>query len=173
MEYVDVYTAQRTPVGRIEERGKPLGDGEYRLIVHAAIFNSRGELLIQRRQPFKKGWSGLWDLTVGGAVSAGETSAQAVVRELEEELGIVWDLQGEPPALTVTFDHGFDDIYLLRGEVDVSTLRLQESEVADAKWADWQEVSAMMADGRFVPYHKALVELLFAMRKKTDGLREE
>ena len=110
---------------------------------------------------------------MGGAVSAGETSAQAVVRELEEELGIVWDLQGEPPALTVTFDHGFDDIYLLRGEVDVSTLRLQPSEVARAKWADREEVFAMMDDGRFVPYHEALVDLLFAMRKRTDGLREE
>ena len=173
MEYVDVYTAQRTPVGRIEERGKPLGDGEYRIIVHAAIFNSRGELLIQQRQPFKKGWGGLWDLTVGGAVSAGETSAQGVLRELQEELGLVWDLQGEPPALTVSFDHGFDDIYLLRGEVDLSKLCLQQTEVADAKWADREEVFAMLADGRFVPYHEGLIDLLFAMRKKTDGLKKE
>jgi nitrate/nitrite transporter NarK len=64
-------------------------------------------------------------------------------------------------------------IYLLRGEVDASALRLQPSEVAQAKWADREEVFAMMADGRFVPYHESLVELLFAMRKRTDGLREE
>ena len=173
MGYVDIYTAQRERTGRITERGSEFGEGEYRLIVHAAIFNSRGELLIQQRQPFKKGWGGLWDLTVGGAVSAGETSAQGVLRELQEELGLVWDLQGEPPALTVSFDHGFDDIYLLRGEVDLSKLCLQQTEVADAKWADREEVFAMLADGRFVPYHEGLIDLLFAMRKKTDGLKEE
>ena len=173
METFDLYTPDGVKSGRTMIRGTKIPEGYYRVIIHVIIFNSKGEMLIQQRQPFKKGWSGLWDLTVGGAVTAGETSAQAVVRELEEELGIVWDLQGEPPALTVTFDHGFDDIYLLRGEVDVSTLCLQPSEVAQAKWADREEVFAMMADGRFVPYHESLVELLFAMRKRTDGLREE
>ena len=173
MEYVDIYTAQRQRTGRITERGSKLGEGEYRLIVHAAIFNRAGELLIQQRQPFKKGWGGLWDLTMGGAVSAGETSAQALVRELQEELGLAWDLHGEPQALTVSFDHGFDDIYLLRGEVDISSLRLQPEEVADVKWATREEVFAMLADGRFIPYHEGLIDLLFAMREKTDGLKEK
>ena len=95
MEYVDIYTAERQRTGRTAERGSKLDEGEYRLIVHAAIFNRAGELLIQQRQPFKKGWGGLWDLSMGGAVSAGETSAQALVRELQEELGLAeTDLEG-------------------------------------------------------------------------------
>lgn len=171
MEYVDIYTAERKLTGRTEVRAKELGEGEYRLIVHAAIFNREGHLLIQQRQPFKRGWSGLWDLTVGGAVTAGETSAQAVVRELQEELGLTWDLHGEPPAMTLTFDHGFDDIYLLRGEVDISTLQLQYEEVAQAKWATQEEVHQMLADDTFVPYHRSLIDLLFDMRERTDGLR--
>ena len=171
MEYVDIYTAQRELTGKTEERGKDLGDGEYRLIIHAAIFNRAGQLLIQQRQPFKRGWPGLWDLTMGGAVSAGETSAEALVRELQEELGLAWDLQGEPPALSLTFDHGFDDIYLLRGEVELSSLQLQYEEVAQVKWATQEEVHQMLDDGTFIPYHKSLIDLLFDMREKTDGLR--
>ena len=171
MEYVDIYTAQRELTGKTEERGKALGDGEYRLIIHAAIFNHAGQLLIQQRQPFKRGWPGLWDLTMGGAVSTGETSAEALVRELQEELGLAWDLQGEPPALSLTFDHGFDDIYLLRGEVELSTLQLQYEEVAQVKWATQEEVHQMLDDGTFIPYHKSLIALLFDMREKTDGLR--
>ncbi len=171
MEYVDVYTARRELTGRTEERGKELGHGEYRLIVHAAIFNRAGQLLIQQRQPFKRGWPGLWDLTMGGAVSAGESSSEAVVRELQEELGLAWDLQGEPPALSLTFDHGFDDIYLLRGEVDLSALQLQYEEVAQVKWATQEEVHQMLDEGTFIPYHQSLIDLLFAMREKTDGLR--
>lgn len=173
MEYVDIYTAERKLTGRTEVRAKELGEGEYRLVVHAAIFNREGHLLIQQRQPFKRGWSGLWDLTVGGAVTAGETSAQAVVRELQEELGLTWDLHGEPPAMTLTFDHGFDDIYLLRGEVDLQKLRLQPEEVAQARWATQEEVHRMLEDGTFIPYHESLIDLLFAMREKIGGLREE
>jgi isopentenyldiphosphate isomerase len=173
MEYVDIYTAQRELTGRQRERWEPMGEGEYRLIVHAVLFNSRGEMLIQQRQQFKKGWPGLWDVTMGGAVSAGETSAQALVRELQEELGLAWDLRGEPPALSLTFDHGFDDMYILRGEVELSSLQLQYEEVAQVKWATHEEVRAMLESGTFIPYHWGLIDLLFAMRERCDGLREE
>lgn len=173
MEFVDIYTAQRKLTGRTTERGTQLNDGEYRLVVHAALFNGEGKLLIQQRQPFKKGWGGLWDLTVGGAVTSGETSAEAIVRELQEELGLFWDLQDQPPTMSLTFDHGFDDIYLLRGEVDLQKLRLQPEEVAQARWATQEEVHRMLCDGTFIPYHESLIALLFDMREKTDGLRAE
>lgn len=173
MEYIDVYTAQRQLTGRTQERGKTLNEGEYRIVVHAALFNKSGKLLIQQRQPFKKGWSGLWDLTVGGAVTAGENSQTAIVRELQEELGLTWDLKGEPPCLSITFDHGFDDIYLLRGEVEPERLQLQYEEVAQVKWADLEEIRQMLAEGTFVPYHRSLIDLLFAMRERNGGLWTE
>ena len=164
MEYVDVYTAQRTPVGRIEERGKPLGDGEYRIIVHAAIFNSRGELLIQQRQPFKSGWPNLWEVTVGGSAIAGDTSRSAAERETLEEIGLHIDLSSEQPKLTIPFDCGFDDVYTLTMDVDLSALTLQESEVQAVKWASEDEILAMLADGRFIPYHRAFIQLIFALK---------
>lgn len=171
MEYVDIYTLQRRRTGRTAPRGQKLAEGEYRVVVHAVLFNSRGELLIQQRQPFKQGWSGLWDFTVGGAVTAGETSGEAVVRELEEELGLQWALGDTPPVLTVSFDHGFNDIYLLRGDVDLSALTLQYEEVAQVKWASREEVWRMLKEETFVPYHKGLVDLLFDMTAQPGGLR--
>ena len=59
---------------------------------------------------------------------------------------------------------GFDDIYTLVMDVDLSALTLQESEVQAVKWADEAEVLAMLADGPFIPYHRAFIELLFALR---------
>ena len=171
MEFVDIYTARRELTGRTTLRGTPLDEGEYRLVVHAALFNKQGELLIQQRQPFKKGWSGLWDLTVGGAVTAGETSEIAVMRELQEELGLVWDTREMAPCLSITFAHGFDDIYLLRGEVNTEDLQLQYEEVAQVKWATQEEVRQMLRDEMFVPYHESLIDLLFAMHKQLGGLR--
>ena len=49
------------------KRGEPMKDGDYHLVVHICIFNTDGKMLIQQRQPFKDGWSNLWDITVGGS----------------------------------------------------------------------------------------------------------
>ena len=64
MELWDVYNYDRTKSGRTMVRGDKMEGGAYHLVVHACIFNSRGEMLIQQRQPFKQGWSNMWDITV-------------------------------------------------------------------------------------------------------------
>ena len=45
-----------------------------------------------------------------------------------------------------------------------ASLTLQESEVQAVKWADEQEVLQMLMDGRLIPYHRAFIQLLFALR---------
>jgi len=164
MEFWDLYTRDRIPTGDIHQRGKPLPEGRYHLVVHVVIFNTRGEMLIQQRQPFKEGWPNMWDVTVGGSAIAGDSSRTAAQRETLEELGLRIDLSREQPKLTIPFDVGFDDVYTLVMDVNLSSLTLQESEVQAVKWADEQEVLQMLADGRFIPYHKAFIELLFALR---------
>ena len=76
MELWDEYRADRTKTGRALIRGQAVPAGSYRLVVHACLFNGRGELLIQQRQTFKEGWPGLWDLTAGGAPCLGRTAAK-------------------------------------------------------------------------------------------------
>lgn len=57
-------------------------------VVHVLVFNSKGELLLQKRSMNKDVAPGKWDTSVGGHVSSGETLDEAVIREMEEELGI-------------------------------------------------------------------------------------
>ena len=164
MELWDLYDRDRIPTGEIHQRGTPLPQGRYHMVVHVVIFNTRGEMLIQQRQPFKEGWPNLWDVTVGGSAVAGDNSRTAAERETLEEIGLDIDLSREQPKLTIPFDVGFDDVYTLTMDVDLSTLTLQESEVQAVKWASEEEVLAMLADGRFIPYHRAFIQLLFALR---------
>ena len=164
MELWDLYDRDRTPTGEVHQRGKPIPSGRYHLVVHVVIFNSRGEMLIQQRQPFKEGWPNLWDVTVGGSAVAGDTSRTAAQRETMEEIGLAIDLTDELPKMTLPFDCGFDDIYTLTMDVDLSTLTLQESEVQAVKWATEAEILTLMDAGQFLPYHKSLIQLLFAMK---------
>lgn len=63
------------------------GDARPRLlVVAAALVDAEGRVLLQQR-PEGKSMAGLWEFP-GGKVEAGERPEAALVRELEEELGI-------------------------------------------------------------------------------------
>ncbi len=57
-------------------------------VVHVLVFNSNGELLLQKRSMSKDVEPGKWDTSVGGHVSAAEDVSSAVYREMKEELGV-------------------------------------------------------------------------------------
>ena len=143
------------------KRGEPMKDGDYHLVVHICIFSSDGKMLIQQRQPFKDGWSNLWDITVGGSSVAGDTSIDAAVREVREEVGIQLSPAELRKTMTIDFGHGFDDFYTVTKDVDISSLKLQYEEVQQVKWADADEIKSMIDEEIFIPYNKSFIDVLF------------
>lgn len=150
-------------------RGQKFGKDDYHLVIHVCIFNSKNEMLIQQRQPWKKGWPNMWDVTVGGSALSGESSIEAAERETFEELGNKIDLSNERPFFTVNFDTGFDDYYLVERELAIKDLNLQYEEVQSVKWASKDEIVSLIQEGRFIDYWFA--ELLFEMRKQRGAHR--
>ncbi len=57
--------------------------------VAVIVTSDDGRLLVHRRSPAKDMYPGWWDIGAGGVVGAGETHADAAMRELAEEVGIV------------------------------------------------------------------------------------
>lgn len=50
MEFWDVYDINRNKTNRKALRGENLKSDDFHLVVHACIFNSNGDMLIQQRQ---------------------------------------------------------------------------------------------------------------------------
>ena len=166
MELWDVYDIDRNGKNKTMVRGEPFQKGDYHLVIHVCVFNSRNEMLIQQRQPFKQGWPNLWDITVGGSATQGDTSQSAAERETMVEIGLPLDLKGVRPHLTINFRNGFDDIYLIQKDVDITRLTLQYEEVQRVKWASKEEVLFLLEQGEFIPYYPSLIQLLFDMQGK-------
>lgn len=169
MEIWDLYDKDRIKTGETMVRGTQFKENTYHLVVHVCIFNLEGKMLIQQRQPFKDGWANMWDITVGGSAVSGDTSQLAAEREFYEEIGYKLSLDGIRPSLTINFDKGFDDIYLIQKDIDISKLKLQYEEVQSVKWASKEEILSMIDKEIFIPYHKSLIDLLFFMRTSKNS----
>ena len=113
MELWDLYDENRVKLGKTMVRGEKQPAGVYRIVVHACIFNSQGQMLIQQRQPFKSGWSNMWDVTVGGSAVSGDTSCTAVERELFE---FIRDLRARHEGIYVKYVFADSEAqYLING----------------------------------------------------------
>ena len=80
---------------------------------------------------------------------AGETSKQAAIRELREEVGII--AKADELELLGTYqDHvSFTDIFLLHCDVLISKLKMQEGETVDAKWITLEELNEIIENKTF------------------------
>jgi isopentenyldiphosphate isomerase len=170
MELFDVYDKYRQKTGRSHERWKAMAEGEYHLVVHVCIINDRGQFLIQKRQPWKIGWPNMWDFSAAGSSVVGDTSIDAATRETKEELGIQLDINEAEILFTISFDWGFDDIWLVRQNVDINELKLQDEEVADAKWVSKKEIKELVQQGEFINYN--YFDTLFEMINSNISLRK-
>ena len=165
MEKWNLYTIDRVITNRVITRGDDIPKNLYHLVVHVCIFNAKNQMLIQQRQTFKKGWPNMWDVTVGGSAMIGENSRQAAMREVAEELGLKIDLKNTPPVITKYFSEGFDDIYILEKEIDISNLILQYEEVQAVKWVSFEEILDMIRLKKFIPYDESFIQFLFHLHQ--------
>jgi isopentenyl-diphosphate delta-isomerase type 1 len=57
--------------------------------VHVLVFNSRGDLFLQKRSMKKDCFPGTWDSSASGHLDSGESYDSCAIRELGEELGLI------------------------------------------------------------------------------------
>lgn len=146
MEFNDVYDSQRRLTGRVHKRGTSWKAGEYGLVVCVWVHDGKGHLLLTRRAPGKS-YAGTWENS-GGAAKAGETSLQAITRELYEETGILakpeeFELLGSDKDR-----NSFYDFYCLQKEVPLDQIRLLPGETDGAQWVTFPRVHHMIATGQ-------------------------
>jgi len=141
MELIDVLTPDGAPTGVVKPKDQVHRDGDWHRSAHLWIVTPGRRLLLQRRADQKENWPGLWDISVAGHISAGESAADAIVREALEEVGFV--PAGLEHLATLRYqavlnggayiENEFHEVYLTRCELDLGTLKLDPAEVAEVK----------------------------------------
>lgn len=80
------------------------------LLVSAALLIDSDDRILLAQRPTGKSMAGLWEFP-GGKVDAGETPEYALIRELNEELGIMTGVDCLQPIVFAS--HSYDDFHLL------------------------------------------------------------
>ncbi|HGE71289.1 TPA: NUDIX domain-containing protein [Candidatus Poribacteria bacterium] len=88
MEYFDIIDKSGNIIGKATRKECHSNTSLAHRVVHILVFNSKGELFLQKRSSDKDIQPGKWDTSVGGHLNLGECFDDAVYRELKEELGI-------------------------------------------------------------------------------------
>jgi isopentenyldiphosphate isomerase len=114
--------------------------------IHVLVFNSRGEIFLQKRSMKKDRQPGVWDSSSSGHVDSGENYDETAVRELREEIGL--ELKAPPQKLfkidaCAETDAEFVRIY--RCESD-GPFQLHPDEIETGGWFTPEKVSGWIVE---------------------------
>ena len=142
MEWNDIYDSNRRKTGRLHKRGTPWRSGEFGLVVCVWVYDGAGKVLLTRRAP-EKTFAGTWENS-GGAAKAGETSREAIARELFEETGIRAE-QDEFEFIGSDKDRcTFFDFYCLKRQTPIEAITLLPGETDGAMWVELPQIHEMI-----------------------------
>lgn len=126
--------------------------GEYHIVVTGIILNSKNEILISKRATNKK-FGGMWECN-GGSILAGETSKEGILRELKEELGVIFKPEEAIFLKEVKRERvpqNFKDLWLFKKDINIEDLTFLDGEVTAAKWVSIDEFIKMFNNNEIVP----------------------
>lgn len=119
-------------------------------VVHLHVFNTAGELYLQKRPSWKDIQPGKWDTAVGGHVALGETTEEALRREVREELGITDFEAMFVDKYVFESPRERELVYVYRCTYD-GTLHPSTTELAGGRFWSLTELRAAMGKGLLTP----------------------
>jgi isopentenyldiphosphate isomerase len=119
-------------------------------VVHLHVFNSRGELYLQKRPDWKDIQPGKWDTAVGGHVDFGENVEQALKREVQEELGIT-DYVPKRLISYIFESNREKELVYVHTTIYDGFVHPDKNELADGRFWSVSEIQENIGKGVFTP----------------------
>ena len=112
------------------------------ICIAGGILVREGTVLLGRRALHKRICPGLWDI-IGGHVEAGETAAQALARELREEIGVVPVAMSRIGTLSLIDGTEAYTLHVFRVDAWTGDPVLADDEHSELRWFTVEEATAL------------------------------
>lgn len=173
-EKVDILDESGSPTGRQLLKSEAHKQGLFHPTVHIWFYTPDARVLIQQRGAHKLAHPLLWDVSVAGHISAGESPQEAGIRETEEEIGLhLSEMELEKVGVfKEVHRHGpdytdceFHHTYIALLKESFGQLRKQEEEVADLRLIPLvqlaQESWGLARSDQYVPHSSEYYKTVF------------
>ena len=172
-ELIDILDENGVKTGEVLERGEIYKSGLWHRAIAVAIINKKQEILLQQRSKSKEKNAGMWDISVAGHISAGQSSSDAALREINEEIGTeinkseleyIFSYRTQQKVSDEFIENQFYDFYIVKNdEINIEEIQIQESELQDIKFVDLNTLKKMIDENIIVdrkPIYDELVKYL-------------
>ena len=180
-ELIDIYNDKGITTGEVCLKSEAHKKGLLNASIHVWIFDKNTNILIQKRAANKDSCPNLWDISVAGHISAGETPIISALREVEEEIGLILnksqlDFFGTSKK-RIVHRHDFIDIeihYIYMCEIDfeIESLIIQKEEVSEIDKIKLDDLVNRIdsKDSDFVPRENEYYNRIFKKIKNYHSL---
>jgi len=151
-ELIDVLDNEGRPTGKTSDITTIHANGWLYTGVHVGLYTRGGKVTVAKRSSNIIFYPNLWDVGVGGAVKSGETPEEAIIREVNEELGFNLKIEQLKKLFVFNYNHylphyGFHNHNLTHTYIakipEDAKFTIQKSEVSEVKMLNIDEVILM------------------------------
>ncbi|MCF7862066.1 NUDIX domain-containing protein [Candidatus Woesearchaeota archaeon] len=176
-ELIDIFNGDNKPLNMQKMKSEAHLKGFWHRSVHLWLYNKKGEILLQLRTPNKELHPGLWDISVGGHVSAGEEPMNSLVREAKEELGLqikkkirLHEIRKNNGKDRNLINNEFYYVYYLEFDGKLGDLILQDDEVSQVKFVDIAELIHALREhpNDYVPHGSYWYDAIEEIKRRTN-----
>ena len=133
-------------------------------VVHLHVFNSKGDIYLQKRPEWKDIQPGKWDTAVGGHIDYGETPEDALLREVREELGIT-DFMPELIDKYVFESQRERELVYVHRTIYNGEIRLSTEELDGGRFWKIQEIREAIGQGILTPNFESEFKRCFSIQE--------
>ena len=181
---IDVLDEQGNKTGEILSRRDIHKFGKIHRAIHLYLFDKDNNLLLQRRSYNVDHYPGMFSISVTGHVDTGESSCEAVGRELKEELGLnpkfvkiefLFSVRKDAYLKPDYIDRQINDIYVCWADFKVEEINFDRNVVTEIKLVPFKEFEKMVIQesSELAPVYKdecsKLVDVLQDRLKRRVG----
>ncbi|MCD4688205.1 MAG: NUDIX domain-containing protein [Desulfuromonadaceae bacterium] len=170
VEMLDIVDDQGCVIGQAPRSSCHGNPSLVHRVAHVLVFNSTGQVLLQKRSCSKDVQPGRWDTSVGGHLDPGEDYQAGALREMAEELGII----NQPLELLYTYPHrnafeseNVTSFWLCYDGV----VEFDPQEIEAIAFYSVEEVAQMLGSGLFTPNFEHEWFLFMEWARKRGGLK--
>ncbi len=170
MEILDIVDGQDCVIGQAPRSSCHGNPSLVHRVAHVLVFNSAGQVLLQKRSCSKDVQPGRWDTSVGGHLDPGEDYRAGALREMSEELGIV----NQPLKFLYTYPHrnafeseNVTSFWLCYDGI----VEFDRQEIEAVAFYSVEEVAQILGSGLFTPNFEHEWCLFMEWARKRGGLK--